>query len=285
MRGAWTGMLAAVLLVAVAGCHSTHSCERDRIESELHARELELSQLRDELVCTQAHNQALQLQLHGVHGDGCAAGPVPGGPPLPVYPLRSLALGRQTGGHPADHGPGDDALEVQVEPRDPEGHAVKVPGSALLVQAVEITTEGLKRPLSTWEVPPEELRCTWRSGLLSTGYILNLPWKVWPSTEKLRVVAQLRLPDGRLFEADKDVTIHVAPGAHPAPSAPAIPAPTPVPVPEKPPVLPPPKPLTPTPADGPALTPAASIWHAPEPLPAAELLRPVVINPEPSRQP
>jgi hypothetical protein len=36
-----------------------------------------------------------------------------------------------------------------------------------------------------------------------------LPWKRCPTTEKLRIVAQFKLPDGRVFEADKDVTIHV----------------------------------------------------------------------------
>ena len=41
-----------------------------------------------------------------------------------------------------------------------------------------------------------------------------LPWKVWPSTEKLRVIAQFSLADGRFFEADKDVTIRLAPKAY-----------------------------------------------------------------------
>jgi hypothetical protein len=48
---------------------------------------------------------------------------------------------------------------------------------------------------------------------LSTGYVVALPWKLCPTTEKLRVVAQFKLPDGRVFEADKDVTIHVPPKA------------------------------------------------------------------------
>jgi hypothetical protein len=34
---------------------------------------------------------------------------------------------------------------------------------------------------------------------------------MWPSTEKLRVVVQMRLNDGRVFEADRDVTIHLPP--------------------------------------------------------------------------
>lgn len=78
------------------------------------------------------------------------------------------------------------------------------------------------------------------SGLLSTGYVLVLPWKVWPNNDKVRVVAQLRLPDGRLFEADKDVTVHVVPAEKRPPPTEA-------------PLLPPPHPLDP-PAGGPDLT-------------------------------
>jgi hypothetical protein len=219
--------------------------------------------------------------LHSLRGDGPP--PPPGAilsdKPLtpPVYPVCSLALGRQTGGHPADHGPGDDALQVQIEPRDADGHTVKVPGLAALVQAVEITPEGLKRPLSTWEVAPDQLRCAWRSGLLTNGYSLTLPWKVWPTTEKVRVVAQVRLPDGRAFEADKDVTIRLTPGRPTQP--------TPLPAAPPTPILPPPMPVDPGKSEGPALTRtdakkvgSSSVWHAAEPEAPAELLPPVPLT-------
>jgi hypothetical protein len=270
MRGAWARRFGAAMLAAACGCHS-HNCERNLVESELHSRELQLDMMKGELACSRAHNEALQLELHALRGEGLFAHAPPGVvPPPPVYPVRGLTLGRQTGGHPADHGPGDDALQVLVEPRDAENQAVKVPGSALLVQALEVSPEGLKRPLSTWEVPPDQLRCTWRSGLMTTGYSVTLPWKVWPGSDRLRVVAQLRLPDGRVFEADKDVTVHVVPAAmRPAPVAPA-PAPSA-------PVLPPPRPVAPTPSEGPVLPdpPAPPTWRAPDPEPAVEILRPV----------
>jgi hypothetical protein len=152
--------------------------------------------------------------------------------------------------------------------------AVKVPGS-LVVQALEITPEGGKRPLSTWEIPAEQLRRSWQSGLLSTGYTVVLPWKRCPTTEKLRVVAQFKLPDGRVFEADKDVTIHVPP----QPLQPALP-PEPVPVaqPEEK-TLPMPR-RTESPASGPTISnkpsanlqpvhadkvaPGRSTWHVVE---------------------
>jgi hypothetical protein len=279
MRGRWAAWFVAAVLAAASGCHSS----AHRVESELHAREVEAQELREQLDGYKAHNQALEIELRALRGDPWALGPGPGPvvPPAlvpPAYPIRSLTLGRQTGGYPSEHGYGDEALQVFAEPRDAEGHTVKVPGSALLVQAIEITPEGLKRPLSTWDIPPDELRNTWRSGLLSTGYSLTLPWKVWPSTDKLRVVAQLRLPDGRVYEADKDVIIHPAPGAH---------RPAPAPAPSGAPVLPPPTPVPPgDKAPGPVLPPPGmsdrrdpqAIWHASQPAPAAEILRPALLE-------
>jgi hypothetical protein len=273
MRRPWAGWFVAALLAAASGCHSCH-----HVEAELRSREVEARELRDELEGCKAHNTALEIELRSLRGEGCGFGPGPPPPGVvpPAYPIHSLTLGRQTGGYPSDHGHGDEALQVLAEPRDAEGHAVKVPGSALLVQVVEITPEGLKRPLSTWDVPPDQLRNAWRSGLMNTGYSVTLPWKVWPSTEKLRVVVQLRLPDGRVFEADKDVNLHLPP----APKGPLPP-----PSPSGPPLLPPPTPVPPAgKPQGPILLPAgqsrepAAIWHTAEPEPAAEVLPPVPLD-------
>jgi hypothetical protein len=193
-----------VLTLLLTGCRS--NC--DLVEAELRAREQELHVLRDKLQQSHFYRQALEYELHTLRDPSC-----PGGVsayPGPVFPVREVVLGRGTAGHPSDHHPGDDALLVHLEPRDPEGQAIKVPGS-LLVEAVQIDERGLKTPLSSWEVLPDRLRLSWRTGLFTTGYRLTLPWKTWPSTEKLRVTARFRAYDGRLFEADKDITIHLAP--------------------------------------------------------------------------
>ena len=261
----------ALALAAMAGgCR--HSC--DRVEEELRAREIHVRELRDELDRCSIYNQSLQHELKALRGD---VGP--GGEPVAGYPVRSLTLGRQTGGRSDGDCPGDDCLQVVVEPKDPEGQAIKAPG-VLFVQVQEVTKEGTKRPLSSWEVPPEQLRKSWRNGLLSTGYILNFPWKVYPSTEKLRVTAQFQLTDGRVFEADKDITVRLTPAnRRPAPvpaDKPAIPAPT------EGPVLPSPRTFDPDKvSQQPAPTApsdSASLWNKAEPSslsPAAEILKPV----------
>jgi hypothetical protein len=204
------------LMATAAGCHSC-----DRVESELRARETELREAKEELERSRAYANGLQAELHGLCG---APPPIVGEPPVTPYPIRSLVLGRQTGGREDHAGSGDQLLQVVVEPHDAEDQAVKIPGS-LVVQALEVTPDGSKRPLSTWEIPAEQLRRSWHAGLLSTGYVVVLPWQRCPTTEKLRVVAQFKLPDGRVFEADKDVPIHVPPLAQ----QPALP-PEPIPL-------------------------------------------------------
>ncbi len=260
-----------------AGCRS--NC--DLVEAELRTREMQLLDLRNERDHLAAHNEALQREIAALRGGA----PVKLSPEeaARTYPLRSLVLGRQTGGLDEDGKPGDEALEVFVEPRDADGHTVKAPGN-LVIHAAEITPEGVKRPLCSWQVPPDTLRRSWRNGLLSTGYSLILPWKAWPTTEKVRVVAQLTMSDGRMFEAEKDVTVRLVPAASRKP------------LPEGPgdgdgPALPPPRKLEgaaepwwrtpPAKAGGPE---PAALWQQDNPAPminAIEFRAPVPLPPEP----
>jgi hypothetical protein len=247
--------LGAALTLSLSGCRS--SCSR--VEAELRARECDVRELSERLDRSEFHNQALLREL-------CASRGVPGPHgvvevPSEPYPVRSLVLGRQTGGQASGTLPGDDALRVLVEPRDPEGSAIKAPGT-LTVEALEVSPEGLKRPLSVWQILPEELRNKWQSGLITTGYSLTLPWKAWPTTDKIRVIARFQLLDGRVFEADKDVNVRVLPENQRK-------------------TLPPPLPVTPSPGEGakggdlvnPPMAPADNL-PAPSPPPGAPILPP-----------
>lgn len=256
-------VLCPLFVLSAVGCRN--NCEL--VEAELRTRERDLRELRDELCRTEAYNEALERELRALRQGGVSH----------VYPeeasqkyaLQSVVLGRQTGGVNNDDCPGDEALQVVLEPRDPDGHAIKAPG-ALQVTILEVSREGQKVPLCSWQVAPDQLRRSWRGGLWSTGYFVVLPWKKWPTTEKLRVVAQLTLSDGRTFEADKDITVRLIPEAHrqPLPLEAAEPA-TP---------LPPPRKL-----EGPSLPDAEPIstWQKPaslQPVRAVEIMRPVPLR-------
>src|SRR5439155_5893880 len=97
----------------------------------------------------------------------------------------------------------------------------------------------------------------WQSGLLCTGYFLVLPWKTWPSNCKLRIVVQFVSEENRLFEADKDVTIRVAPALYRKPPPPEEDKPMPL--------------VTPRPADAPPTPPQEG---EPLPLPPPRKLEP-----------
>jgi hypothetical protein len=192
-----------------------------------------------------------------------------------------------------DSTPGDEALMVVIVPRDEDASAVKVPARAQ-VAAWEILPSGLKNPIGNWDVPAEKLRPTWRSGLFSTGYFVQLPWQTFPTTDRLRVAVRLTTTDGRAFEADRDVTVRpVVPPVRPVPrgdvlpypAAPPVPAPPPTPYPSTP-VVPPQPPAggrepllpgSPPPGVPPVLPPGVEELPPPSGLPerGARLLPPV----------
>src|SRR5258708_13808285 len=96
---------------------------------------------------------------------GVAAKPTPEAA-AQIYGLKDIALGRGTGGYDDDHQPGDEALQVVLEPRDTDGHTIKAPGT-MYVTALEIRPEGTKVPISSWEVPPAKLPKPWKTRFLS----------------------------------------------------------------------------------------------------------------------
>jgi hypothetical protein len=210
MRGLLLATVIGCLGLTAAGCRRA-----DLVEAELRTRERELRETRSELNRSEFFNQALQSELgdlrkSGQPGGFCSSNFLTPERASQIYTLKEITLGRLTGGYNEHDFPGDEALQVILEPRDPDGQSIKAPGQ-LTVTALMISSEGLKTPLSTWQITPDQLRRTWRSGLLSTGYFVVLPWKIWPTTSRMRVIAQFTLADGRVFEAEKDVTIRLPP--------------------------------------------------------------------------
>lgn len=250
----------------VSGCRS---CER--VEAELRARENEVRELKEELHRLEAMNEGFMREQ--------AAKPNASAKVVPEYAahtfqIKEVVLGRQTGGYDEDDCPGDEGLQIVLEPRDGDGHAIKAPGS-LQVTALEIQSQGIKTGLSTWDIPPENLRRTWKSGLLATGYYLHLPWKNWPTASKIRVIARFTLADGRFFEADKDVTIRPTKNRKPDTVLPTPSAEEELPLPEPRKVEPQPeaRSLPAEPINQPGTIERTGIWQTAPPAPA-ELMPP-----------
>lgn len=212
-----------VVSLVLVGCKSTK--RYDLIEAELRTRERELADTRAQLDQSRNLLRAYEASQH-------RGAPAPGGGVF--LPVKEIAIARGTGGVDEDGNPGDEGLLVVVVPKDEDGSAVKVP-ARVIVGAWEITPAGLKTPIGSWSVPAEKLRPTWKSGLISTGYFVALPWQTLPSTDRVRIAVRLVTTDGRAFEADRDVNVrppypprgggNVLPYPQPAvPGAPAIPS-------------------------------------------------------------
>ena len=123
--------------VFLAGCR-----RHDLVENELRHKETLLRETVAELKRCEAYNAAL---LHELQAYRTGSAPVPLELASSTFTLKRIVLGRGTGGHDNDNLPGDEALQVVVEPRDMEDHTIKVPGS-LQITAIEIDPHGLKRP-------------------------------------------------------------------------------------------------------------------------------------------
>ena len=197
-RGLRLGLLFLLSAVHCSFCAGCKPNKRyDLIEAELRTRERELEDTRAALEQSRNLNRAYAQQSPG-------AVPPPG---TPAYiPVKEITLGRGTGGVDEDGVPGDDGLMVVVIPKDEDGSPVKVPAQ-VQIAAWEVTPAGLKRQIGNWTVPPEKVRPTWRSGLISTGYFVPIAWQTYPSTERVRILVRLTTLDGRAFETDKDVIV------------------------------------------------------------------------------
>lgn len=250
-------LLGAVSALACIGCRS----QCDLVEAELRTKERQLRELKEEACRTELFNEALQNELRAIRPQAHSA--ISPEQASQSYTLKEIALGRTTGGRDDDGLPGDEALQVLIEPRDPDGHAIKAPAS-VRVEAAQISQEGLKTPLCYWDVSAAQLRRTWRSGLFANGYDLVLPWKAWPTSTKVRVTVRMTIADGRVFEADKDVTIRVAGDPRTKEELLIVPGTGDIPLPTNP-AAPLPAPRPASPEQGPELQPATttSSWGAP----------------------
>lgn len=195
--------LAPLLLgsLFLAGCRN-----RDLVENELRAKDTQYREALEELGRSETRTRDLERELASLREGGALTSEQA----AQISGLRRIVLGRLTGGYDNDGLPGDESLQVVIEPRDISDQSVQALGQ-VQVAALEVSPQGVKTPISSWTVGPDQLRQSWKQGLLSTGYHVILPWKVFPKTETVRVVVRLTTHDGRIYEADKDVRVRLVP--------------------------------------------------------------------------
>ena len=228
-------LLAALIGPALVGCRANTS--QDIIEAQLRCCEREVAELRRELDTARITADAFQDETRRRN-----QGLPPGDPARPG--LRDISIAAGTGGIDDDRDGKDESFLLVLVPRDEGGNAVRAVGSAT-VTMYEVGPTGLKTLLDAWDVPAADLRRTWRSSLLSTGYSIPLAWRNTPMSKKLRVEAQFLAADGTPYAAEKEVTIR--PPSPPPSASNILPPPAPAPGPPSVLVQPPPVFNTPTP--------------------------------------
>lgn len=203
--GARRLLAAALILLTLAGCRSAR---QELLEIELRDRERQLEQLKAKQGVIESDYQALELELEALQRKLAKEQAPPTTSSGAVIFVKSVTLGRLTGGYRKDpKATFDDALQVLIEPRDADESVVKAPGSAR-IEVFEVSPQGIKTPLSQWDLTARELRGTWDAPLIGgPAYRVTLPWKAAPSTEKIRILVRFTGMDGAVFEAERDATV------------------------------------------------------------------------------
>lgn len=196
-----TGLAISLAVLPATGCRTGSS--KDRLETTLRQREKEIAMMREDIDRIAGYNLALQTEVRAMRGQ---TGPSSCDPFTPLYPVRSIVVGRTSTGMDEDGRPGDDAVQVVLETRDGDGKLFRAPGRVQM-QVLEVSPEGLKNPIGTYQFNPDEMRSLWKQGLLTSGYVFTLPWQTPPRQEKVRVVASFTMEDGRQFEAEREIRV------------------------------------------------------------------------------
>ena len=202
-RGAFFLLMLPLFFLSI-GCRN----KTDLVETQLRTKEMMYREVMEEQRRAEAQILSMHREIEALR-QGAKTTPEQA---AQTFGLKRIVLGRATGAFDHDNLPGDEVLQVVVEPRDESDHAIKSPG-CLQILALEITPQGVKMPLCAWDIGPDQLRKSWKQGLLSTGYTLILPWKNLPTTEQVRVIVRFITPDQRMYEADKDIKVRLVPGA------------------------------------------------------------------------
>jgi hypothetical protein len=223
-------LLCLPMFVLSTGCRN----KSGPVEAELRTKEILYRHSLEDLERSEARIMAMEQELDALR-KGAKITPEQA---ASTFGIKRITLGRGTSGYDNDGLPGDELLQVCVEPHDIDDHVIKAPGS-LQIFTLEISPQGIKTPLCMWDISPDQLRNSWKQGLLSNGYTLQLPWKQFPAYEQVRVVVRFITPDKRVYEADKDIRVRLVPGVpHRAPE-PMMEGPMPSPLPDSgPPLLP-----------------------------------------------
>lgn len=217
--------LSFVVLMVMSGCSSLtrQRAEQDLVEADLRSQERHIQELKEQLERKEGAIHGLDLEVERLQQS--AIKNQPAGEPQAPGVIKEITLGRLTGGYRSNpKSLYDDSVQFLIEPKDADGHAIKMPGS-VHIELFEYAANGVKVPLSAWDISSRELRRSWDQPLFGgPAYRILVPFKALPANERMRVLVRFTTLDGKLFEAEKDFSIRL-PGPGAAPMMPMAPMP------------------------------------------------------------
>ncbi len=124
-----------------------------------------------------------------------------------VAVMLSAAL---TGGLDLDPRPGDEGITVCLEPRGEDGELVRAAAPVAIV-AVDPAVRGPEGRVGRWDLSSKAVAEAWRASAAGQGVRLTLPWTGAPPRHgQLRLFVRYSTDDGRVLEAQRDITVRVA---------------------------------------------------------------------------
>jgi hypothetical protein len=114
---------------------------------------------------------------------------------------------RSTGGADFDRQPGDDGLNVVIEPHNQHGHCVSEP-AALTIVLLDPALSGQSARVARWEIDETAAQAALRSGDQEQGMALRLPWPGdKPENTRLNLFVRYHKPSGEVLEAEREIRI------------------------------------------------------------------------------
>jgi len=102
---------------------------------------------------------------------------------------------------------GDDGLTVMIEPRNKDGQFVPKPASVSIVLLDPSKRDQAAR-YARWDFEEDVARKVLRVGALDRGLLFRVPWpETPPDSDRLHLFVRYSTEDGRMLEADREITV------------------------------------------------------------------------------
>ncbi len=192
------------LALALAGCAARG--DRELLESRLREQEDALARAEQDLQATRAELKVAAREVDAMRKERRSPALLAEQAQV-LYQVESVRFNNLlTAGRDLDGEPGDDGLSIVLTPLDADSELLKLPGIVEL-ELLDLALPHDQQQVGTWKFSAEETRTHWHRGLVSSGYLFEVPWKRRPQSKDLTLYARFTTPDGRRFNATQQLAI------------------------------------------------------------------------------